>query len=56
MKLDRHYSDQVNIKNICGKEKAKEVINLKEDIRTKKCITQINNSDNVCCPHAIVTA
>ncbi len=32
------------------------IINLKKDIRTKKCITTIKNDDNLCCPRAIVTA
>lgn len=32
------------------------IMNLRDDIRTKRCITLINNTDNLCCPRAIVTA
>ncbi|KAK7580532.1 hypothetical protein V9T40_001161 [Parthenolecanium corni] len=31
------------------------VINLKEDRRTKHCIIRIQNTDDLCCPRAIVT-
>lgn len=46
----------VKIINIPKGSKGSKIINLKEDVRTKKCITQINNKDNLCCPRAIVTA
>ena len=36
--------------------KPTKIINLAEDIKTKRCITQIKNNDNLCCPRAIVTA
>lgn len=36
--------------------KGNKIINLKNDRRTKKFITQINNSDNLSCPQCIVTA
>jgi hypothetical protein len=39
-----------------GSSSAKRIINLANDIRTKRCITQIKNNDNLCCPRAIVTA
>lgn len=29
---------------------------MSNDIRTKRCIIQIKNKDNLCCPRAIVTA
>ena len=32
------------------------IINLSQDVHTKKCITQIRNKDNLCCPRAIITA
>lgn len=28
-------------------------VNLTEDVRTKKCITQIKNRDNLCCPREL---
>lgn len=31
------------------------IINLAEDKRTKQCIIQIKNRDNLCCPRAIIT-
>jgi len=36
--------------------KPNKIINLVNDIRTKRCITQIKNNDNLCCPRAIITA
>lgn len=39
-----------------GQGRSQKIINLKEDIRTKRCITQITNTDNLCCPRGIVTA
>jgi hypothetical protein len=36
--------------------KPTKIINLANDIRTKRCISQIKNNDNLCCPRAIVTA
>jgi hypothetical protein len=32
------------------------IITLANDIRTKRCVTQIKNKDNFCCPRAIITA
>jgi len=39
-----------------GSGKCGKIINLANDIRTKRCITQINKNDNLCCPRAIITA
>jgi hypothetical protein len=39
-----------------GQGGGEKIINLKKDVRTKKCITTIKNDDNLCCPRAIVTA
>jgi len=39
-----------------GSGKCAKIINLANDVRTKKCITQIKNNDNLCCPRAIITA
>ena len=39
-----------------GKSKPSKIMNLANGIRTKRCITQIKNTDNLCCPGAIVTA
>ena len=36
--------------------KGSKIINLAEDVRTKRSVIQINNDDNFCCPRAIVTA
>jgi len=38
-----------------GKGRVTKIINLANDIKTKICITQIQNNDNLCCPRAIVT-
>lgn len=32
------------------------ILNLAQDVKTKKRITQINNSKNLCCPRVIVTS
>jgi hypothetical protein len=39
-----------------GSGKCAKIIHLANDVRTKSCITQIKNNDNLCCPRAIVTA
>ena len=39
----------------CG-SKPNKIINLANDIRTKKCIMQIKNNVILCCPRAIITA
>jgi hypothetical protein len=39
-----------------GCSKSDKIINLARDNRTKRCITQIKNKDNLCCPIAIITA
>jgi hypothetical protein len=39
-----------------GQGRITKILNLANDIRTKRCITQIENNDNLCCPRAIVTA
>jgi len=39
-----------------GSGKCAKIINLVNDVRTKRCITQIKNNDYLCCPRAIVTA
>src|SRR5436190_15401647 len=46
----------VKIINLPRGAKPSKIINLVNDMRTKQCITQIKNSDNLCCPRAIVTA
>jgi len=46
----------VLISNIPSGSKPTKIINLANDIRTKRCITQIKNNDNLCCPRAIFTA
>jgi hypothetical protein len=39
-----------------GEGHSKKIINLKMDRLTKKSITTIKNSDNLCCPRGIITA
>jgi hypothetical protein len=39
-----------------GQGGGKKIINLTEDKKTKRCITTIKNSDNLCCPRGVVTA
>jgi len=46
----------VTISKIPRGSKPTKIINLADDLRTKRCITQIKNNDNLCCPRAIVTA
>jgi TusA-related sulfurtransferase len=46
----------VLISGIPRGSKSSKIINLANDVRTKRCITQIKNNDNLCCPRAIVTA
>jgi hypothetical protein len=46
----------VKIFSIPRGSKPTKIINLANDIRNKRCITQINNNDNLCCPRAIITA
>ena len=46
----------VTIFSIPRDSKPTKIIDLTNDIRTKTCITQINNNDNLCCPRAIITA
>jgi hypothetical protein len=36
-----------------GSGKCTKIINLANDVRTKRCITQIKNNDNLCCPRAL---
>ena len=38
-----------------GQGRVTKIINLANDVRTKRCITQIKSNDNLCCPRAIVT-
>jgi hypothetical protein len=44
----------VKIFNIPRGSSAKKIINLANDVRTKRCLTQIKNNGNLCCPRAIV--
>jgi len=46
----------VKIYKIPRVSKPTKIINLANDVRTKRCITQIKNNDNLCCPRAIITA
>ena len=46
----------VKIFSVPRGSKSTKIINLTKDIRTKKCITQINKNDNLCCPRAVITA
>jgi len=46
----------VKIFNIPRGSKPTKNINLAKDIRTKRCIKQIKNTDNLCCPRATITA
>ena len=46
----------IQISNVPRGSKPTKIINLAYDIRTKRCITQIKNNDNLCCSRAIVTA
>lgn len=39
-----------------GQGGSQKIVNLQQDIRTKKCITSISNDDNLCAPRAIITA
>jgi len=45
----------VTIFNIPRCSKPTKIINFAKDIRTKRCITQIKNNNNLCCPRAIIT-
>jgi hypothetical protein len=38
-----------------GATNAKRLLNIAEDSRTKKSITQIKNKDRLCCPRAVIT-
>ena len=47
-----HCRFNVKILSIPRGSKTTKIINLAKDIGTKKCITQIKNKDNLCCPRA----
>ena len=46
----------VTISKVPRGSKPTKIINLAEDIKTKRCIMQNINNNNLCCPRAIVTA
>jgi len=50
------YRFSVKIFSISRGSKPRKIMNLANDVRTKICITQINNNDNLCCPRAIITS
>jgi RNase H-fold protein (predicted Holliday junction resolvase) len=37
-----------------GATNAKPLLNIAEDSRTKKSVTQIKNKDSLCCPRAVI--
>jgi hypothetical protein len=46
---------QIHVVNMPrGASNSRRILNLDKDRRTKKCITQIRNNDNLCCPRAVI--